>query len=95
MIGFIIALAAGFAAPHLDESVTRRLLATLSGRMKIDPGEVRIISFMLAMLGAGLVATLLSSGTPVFIVLGGIIGYFATPILLALQNKPGGSPPRG
>lgn len=95
MIGFLIALAAGFAAPHLDEPVTRRLIATLSGRMKIDHGEVRLLSFMLALLGAGLLATLLSSGTPVFVVLGGIIGYFATPILLALQNKPGGGAPRG
>jgi hypothetical protein len=85
MFGFFIALIAGFLTRHAEDPLTRPLLRRLGTRVVIEPGEVRLVSFVIVMLLAGLLAALLHSGSPFWVILGGAVGYFATRLLAAAQ----------
>ncbi|KAA9005594.1 hypothetical protein [Histidinibacterium aquaticum] len=86
MLGFLIALAAGFAAPRLDDSVARPLAKAMAPHIAVQPHEIRAISVMVAFLGAALLASALDSGTAFAVVLGGVLGYFATRGTAALRK---------
>ncbi len=78
MLGFIVAIAAGFLTPHLDKPVSGPLMAAAAKVIEIDRAETRLVSFMVALLGAGIVANLLDSGSAFWVVVGAVIGYFLT-----------------
>ena len=86
MLGFIVAVIAGFLTPHIEPPVTRPLARMIERWITLEPGDVRLLSFALALLAAGLVAVLLDSGSAFWIVLGGTLGYFATRIVAALRE---------
>lgn len=86
MLGFIIAAAAGFFTPHIEGPVVGPLAKALEGHITIEPTERRLIAFMVAMLAAGIAAVLLTSGTPFWVMLGGILGYFGTRIVDAIKK---------
>jgi len=81
MLGFVIAVAAGFATPHIEAPLARPVLRALDQHIRFAAGEVRLVAFMLALLAAALLATLLDSGSAVGIVVGAVLGYFATRIV--------------
>lgn len=85
MLGFLVAIAAGFLTPYLDSAVSRPLARAVSGVMAIAPEETRLVSFMVAMLGAGVLANLLHSGSTFWVILGGVIGYFLTRLVEAAK----------
>ncbi len=81
MLGFIIAAAAGFLTPQLEGPLGGPVIKAMEGHIPVEPGEKRLIAFMLAMLCAGIAAALLNTGTPFWIMLGGVLGYFGTRIV--------------
>lgn len=86
MLGFLIAAAAGFLTPQITESLAGPVIKTVSAHIKIEPAEKRLVGFMLAMLGAGVAAALLHSGTPFWVILGGVLGYFGKRIADMVQK---------
>ena len=85
MLGFICAVIAGFAAKYADEPLTRPLVRAAQGKVEIEPGEVRLVSFIIAMLLAGIAAELLDSGSMFWLILGGALGYFALRLVNAVK----------
>ena len=83
MLGFIIAAVAGFLAPQLEGPVANPIVKAMQDHIKVEPAETRLIAFMVAMLVAGIAAALLNSGTPFWIILGGVLGYFGTRLFEA------------
>ncbi len=81
MLGFLVAIAAGYLTPYLDDTVARPLAKAVSGVVPIGPEELRLVSFMIAMIAAGVLANLLNSGATFWVILGGVIGYFLTRIV--------------
>ena len=86
MLGFLVALVAGFVTPQLDAPVAGPLARMLGKYMTIDVTETRLLSFMVAMLVAGIVSVLLASGSTFWVILGGTLGYFATRIVAAARE---------
>ncbi|MBI1418449.1 MAG: hypothetical protein GC146_14625 [Limimaricola sp.] len=92
MLGFIVALIAGFVTPYIEEPVARPVAQALSGAIKLESGEMRAFAFMLMALAAGLLATLLASGSAFWIAAGTVLGYFATRIVAAAKAAVDGRP---
>jgi len=86
MLGFLAAIAAGFVTPQLDAPVARPLGKLLGKYFTLEATETRLLSFMVAMLIAGVVSVLLASGSTFWVIFGGIIGYFATRIITAIRD---------
>lgn len=86
MLGFLIAIAAGFVTPQLDTPVSGPLQKMLGKFLTFEAAETRLLSFMVAMLVAGVASVLLASGSTFWIILGGMIGYFATRIVAAARE---------
>jgi len=87
MLGFIIAVVAGFLTPYAEAPLARPLARALEGRISLEPAEVRLIAFMLVMLLAGVAATLLASGSVFWVIFGGILGYFVIRIVTLLRDQ--------
>jgi hypothetical protein len=85
MLGFVCAVVAGFAAKYIDEPLTQPLLRAVQGKIEVEAGELRLVSFILAMLIAGVVAELLHSGSTFWLILGGALGYFATRLVAMVK----------
>lgn len=86
MLGFIVAVVAGFLTPYADPPLARPLARLLEGRITLVASEVRLIAFMLVMLGAGAAAVLLDSGSAFWVMVGGVLGYFGTRIVALLRD---------
>lgn len=86
MLGFLVAIAAGFVTPQLDAPVAGPLSGLVGKYMTLEVAETRLLSFMVAMLIAGIVSVLLDSGSTFWVILGGMIGYFATRIVAAARD---------
>lgn len=83
MLGFIVSIVAGFIVPHLEAPVGRPLAKLMSKHITLEDTETRLISFIVAMLGAGIVASLLESGSMFWMTLGGALGYFGARLVAA------------
>lgn len=85
MLGFIVAAIAGFITPQLETPVARPLARMMEKHITLEAAETRLIAFIVAMLGAGIVASLLDSGSAFWMILGGAFGYFATRLVAAAR----------
>jgi hypothetical protein len=90
MLGFIAAVVAGVLTPYLQDPLARPLAEALSPRIVLEPGEVRLLAFMIAMLIAGIVANLLHSGSTFWVILGGVLGYFGPRLVAAAKDGMNG-----
>ena len=91
MFGFLIAVVAGFLTPHLEQPLARPVIRALDRFLPIEPGEHRLIAFMIAVLAAAVVSALLDTGSTFGVVLGAVIGYFAlrlSTLIKAQIDKP-------
>jgi len=86
MLGFLIAALAGFLTPQIEGPVAGPVIEALEKQFTVAPNEKRLIAFMVALVGAAVVATLLDSGTVFGIVLGAVLGYFAPRIFAVLKR---------
>ncbi len=85
MLGFIVAAVAGFFTPQLEAPLARPIARMLEQHITLEAAETRLIAFIVAMLGAGIVASLLDSGSAFWMILGGALGYFATRLVAAAR----------
>ena len=92
MLGFLIAVAAGFVSPHLDEPVSARIAGALKDSLPIETSEYRVVSFMVALLAAAILAALVDNDSPLAIVVGGVLGYFLMRIVETLRKLVEGKP---
>ncbi|HKL68899.1 hypothetical protein [Salibaculum sp.] len=92
MFGFIIALLAGVLTPHIEPSVARPLARALSRHMPVEEGETRLLAFLVALVGAGVLCALFDTGSPLGVAFGAGLGYFGLRLLAAMQKAldPGG-----
>jgi hypothetical protein len=86
MLGFIVAVVAGWLAPAAEGPVARPLARALGPRLAVAESEMRALSLIIMMLAAGLAAEALDSGSPFWVILGGAIGFFGTRIVTALRD---------
>lgn len=91
MFGFLIALVAGFLTPQLQASIAPVVAKTLAA-LDITEKEHDVLGFMIALLGAGFLASLFGNQSPFSIAVGVVVGYFATRLLLILQNMTKSGP---
>ena len=87
MIGFLVALIAGYFTPQLDSPVSVPLRRSISAHVPVQEVELRLISFIVAMLAAGLIAALFDSGSAFWVILGGALGYFGKRLFAAGQRE--------
>lgn len=74
MLGFIIALIAGFATPWLETPLARPLARAMKPVVPVQEKEIVALSFILAMLIGALLCAIFSTGTPFWFILGGALG---------------------
>ncbi|GGL67264.1 hypothetical protein [Wenxinia marina] len=86
MFAFILGLIAGFVTPHLDEPVARPLARGVAKEIPVEPNEVRLVSFMAALLAAALIAEIFDSEALVGLTFGAVLGYFATRLVAAVRR---------
>lgn len=86
MFGFLVAIAAGFLTPQLDAPVARPLVRKMEKHFTVELAETRLISFIVAMLLAGVISALLDSGSAFWVILGGALGYFGIRLVAAVQD---------
>lgn len=86
MFGFIIAIVGGFVTPYLDAPVARPLAKLLSPLFAVAESEHRLLSFMVVLVAVGVLARVFYSGTPFWIAIGLVLGYFAARIVAGAQK---------
>lgn len=87
MLGFLIAAMAGYFTPQIESAIGAPLAKTLTPHMTLAPGELRLLAFMIAVTGAGLVAELIDSDKPFWVALGASLGYFGQRIVAAIRAR--------
>jgi hypothetical protein len=87
MFGFLIAVAAGAATPMLEGPLARPVARAMGANVEIADGELRALAFMIAMIIAGVVCALFSSGSALGLAVGGALGYFGVRLLRWLQRS--------
>jgi len=92
MIGFIVAVVAGWLTPMLEAPLARPLARAMGPRILVEPGEMRALAFIIAMLAAGVLAELFDSGSAFWVILGGAVGFFGTRLAGALRVVIEGRP---
>jgi len=91
MFGFLIAVVAGFLTPHLETTLARPVIAAVGRLIPIEPGEHRLIAFIIAILGAAVLSSVFDSGSAFGILVGAIIGYFGlrlSSLIRTMVDKP-------
>ena len=91
MIAFLLAIVAGFLTPYAETPLGKPAAGLLGKYMQLENGEQRLLTFMIMMLLAGVSSALFVSGNTFWVILGGIIGYFATRLIAAVQSALGSS----
>ncbi|SLN19378.1 hypothetical protein [Roseisalinus antarcticus] len=86
MLGFLIAIVAGYLTPAAEETAARPLARSMAAHVKVEPAEIKALAFMIVMLAAALLNAAFDSGTPFGLILGGALGYFATRIIAAIRK---------
>ena len=86
MVGFIIAVAAGYFSKMAEGMLARPVAAILGDYIKVEEHEIPVLGFMLVMLIAGVCSALLDSGTAFMVIFGGSLGYFGARIVTAVKT---------
>ncbi|PUB13244.1 hypothetical protein [Yoonia sediminilitoris] len=87
MLGFLIAAVAGYLTPQLEDSVGDPIVKMLRRYMAVDPGEKRLVTFMVLLLAVAVLAIFAHSGSPFWLILGAIVGYFGPRLFNAGKKQ--------
>ncbi len=87
MWGFIVAVIGGLVVQPAEDLLAKPVARFIAPVVKIEPGEMRLLSFLLVMLIVGIIAALLDSGSAFWIVLGGMIGLFGRRLVAWGQER--------
>ncbi len=86
MFGFLIAVVAGAVTPMIEAPVARPVAKVLTQKMDFADGELRLLAFMIAMMVAGLLCAIFSSGSALGLAVGGTLGYFGLRLVRIVQK---------
>lgn len=81
MLGFLIAIAAGAVTPMLEGPVARPIARMMGNNVEVADGELRALSFMVALIAAGVLCAIFSTGTPLSLAVGGTLGAFGMRLI--------------
>lgn len=99
MWGFIVAVIGGLVVAPAEELLAKPVARLLAPVVKVEPGEMRALALALVLLVVSIVAELIHSGTPFWVVLGAIIGLFGQRLLTwgrgKIDGRRGGGPGPG
>jgi hypothetical protein len=87
MWAFILAVIAGLLVGPAEEPLAKPVARLIAPVVRIDPAEMRLLSFALLMLIVGVLAELLHSGSTFWVILGGVIGLFAMRIYAFVKAR--------
>lgn len=90
MLGFILAVVAGWLTPVAEGPVARPLAKAMRPQVAVEEGEMRVLAFIFMMLVAGLLAEIFDSGSAFWVIAGGTLGFFGTRIVTWLRGVLGG-----
>ena len=86
MLGFLIALGAGYLTPQLEDNAAAPVMNAVSKHVPVAPHEKRLVAFMLALVAAAILATIFDSGSILTVSAGVVLGYFGKRIVAAIQK---------
>lgn len=86
MLGFVVAVVAGWLTPVAEKTLARPLARALGPRLAVDEAEMRALAFIIVMLAAGVLAEVFDSGAPFWVILGGAVGFFGTRLVTRLRE---------
>lgn len=72
--------------PMLEGPLARPVARALSENMELSEGELRALSFMIAMILVGLLCAILNTGSPLGLAVGGTLGYFGGRLIRWFQR---------
>ena len=78
MLGFIVAAIAGFIVPQLERPLGRPVARFLAKYITLEDSETRLITFIVALIGAGIIGSLLDSGSAFWMTVAAVLGYFGS-----------------
>lgn len=86
MIGFLLAVAAGFAVPYAIEPLARPVANAARPWLHVEDAELPLLAFILLMLAVSVLAALVTGGSAFLLLLGGGVGYFAPRAVAGLRD---------
>ncbi|SMX32372.1 hypothetical protein [Octadecabacter ascidiaceicola] len=86
MFGFLIAVLAGAATPMIEAPLARPVARMMGEGFDVKDTEMRALAFMIAMIIAGILCAVFSSGSALGLAVGGSVGYFAMRLLRTAQR---------
>lgn len=86
MFGFLIAVVAGAVTPMIETPLARPVARMLGENIEIQEGELRVLAFMIAMIIAGILCAVFSSGSALGLAVGGTLGYFGMRLVRMVQR---------
>lgn len=86
MFGFLIAVVAGAVTPMIETPLARPVARMLGENIEIQEGELRALAFMIAMIIAGILCAVFSSGSALGLAVGGTLGYFGMRLVRMVQR---------
>lgn len=90
MLGFLIAVGAGFLVPVIEGVVGETIAEALRKNMELEMSETRVISVLVALLAASLLAMAFDSGNAFSIALGLTIGVFGMRLIAVIKKAVDG-----
>lgn len=86
-MSFILAIIAGFVTPMVEGTVTGILQKAQTDDIQIEAGEYRALTFAILLLGVAILANVTGvTANAVPLLVGGILGLFATRLINAVKS---------
>lgn len=87
MWGFIVAIIGGLVVQPAEDILAKPVAQFITPVVKVEPGEMRLLAFVLVMLIVGIIASILDSGSAFWVIVGGVIGIFGRRIVTWGQER--------
>ncbi|MEM1430076.1 MAG: hypothetical protein AAGG09_11515 [Pseudomonadota bacterium] len=90
ILSFVLALAAGYAAPHAEPHVRRLIASALKTDVRLDPADLRVLTLLL-LLALAVLVTLATGArsSGLALVLGAGLGVFGLRLYAFLRDPDG------
>lgn len=76
MWGFIVAIIGGLLVAPAEDLLAKPVARILAPVVKVEDAEMRALSLAIVLLIVGIIAAVIDSGSPFWVILGAILGLF-------------------
>ena len=87
MWGFILAVFGGLIVSQIEEPIARPLARLMAPVVRFEPGEMRLLAFVIVMLVVGILVELINSGSTFWVILGGALGLVGMRLYTFVKAK--------